>query len=177
MSTSPVPQVRLPVSAQVSRFAFARIVTRARGGISGTDSVKDFRSQEPLVHNHLRLCNRSAGRSVRSDVGWSRGHPAPSTAWTRPRTTHTPQPTAERCPPRPCGCRRGRSGRLRRRCRQVRTRLNDCWACSRLCCRWICRNTQFTKARALDQSPTRSRSVTPDPHQVGIAFIPGLAGR
>ncbi|NLE79989.1 MAG: DNA polymerase IV, partial [Rhodococcus sp.] len=34
------------------------------------------------------------------------------------------------------------------------------------------KNTQFTRARALNQSPTRSRSVTPDPHQVGRAGKP-----
>jgi hypothetical protein len=33
------------------------------------------------------------------------------------------------------------------------------------------KNTQFTRARAPNQSPTRSGSVTPDPHQIGRAFI------
>jgi hypothetical protein len=37
-------------------------------------------------------------------------------------------------------------------------------------------NTQFTTARALNQSPTRSESVTPDPHQVGRARKSALAG-
>ena len=41
------------------------------------------------------------------------------------------------------------------------------------------KNTQFTRARAPNQSPTRSGSVTPDPHQVGraeklAADLPGL---
>ena len=31
------------------------------------------------------------------------------------------------------------------------------------------KNTQLTRARALNQSPTRSESVTPDPYQLGRA--------
>ncbi|VBA62327.1 hypothetical protein LAUMK41_05718 [Mycobacterium attenuatum] len=35
------------------------------------------------------------------------------------------------------------------------------------------KNTQFTRARALNQSPTRSESITPDPRQVGRARYGG----
>jgi hypothetical protein len=37
------------------------------------------------------------------------------------------------------------------------------------------KNTQLTRARALNQSPTRSESVTPDPYQLGRARIAGFA--
>src|SRR5690606_35521419 len=40
------------------------------------------------------------------------------------------------------------------------------------------KNTQLTRARALNQSPTRSESVTPDPYQLGRALkLAGLIQR
>jgi len=50
------------------------------------------------------------------------------------------------------------------------------WTSSRLSATWMRENTQSTRARALNQSPTRSESVTPDPHQVGRAGFVDLAG-
>jgi hypothetical protein len=44
--------------------AFARAVTRALGGTAGTDSVKHFRLQNALVHNHFRFRHTIRGRSV-----------------------------------------------------------------------------------------------------------------
>ena len=41
---------------------------------------------------------------------------------------------------------------------------------------WMRWNTQFTRARALNQSPTRTSSVTPDPYQVGRARLLLLEG-
>ncbi len=45
----------------ISRLA--RTVTRARGGIDGTDSVNDLRSQRMLAHNHFRFRHTIRGMS------------------------------------------------------------------------------------------------------------------
>ena len=44
--------------------ALARVVTRARGGSDGVDSVKLLRSHKMLVHNHFRFRHTISGRSA-----------------------------------------------------------------------------------------------------------------
>ncbi len=76
--------------------AFARTVTRARGGTAGTDSVKRFRLQNILVHNHFRFRHTIRGRSGPILISRGRVSPTPSTATTVPDTPDTPPPSRGR---------------------------------------------------------------------------------
>jgi hypothetical protein len=71
--------------------AFARTVTRARGGTAGTDSVKRFRLQNILVHNHFRFRHTIRGRSGPILISRGRVLTHPFDRDDRPRHSgHTP---------------------------------------------------------------------------------------
>lgn len=159
--------------------AFARTVTRALGGTVGTDSVKRFRVQNVLVHNHFRFRHTIRGRS--GTILISRGRVLTHPFDDRPRHCgHTPTQSG---PVRPWTVRIRSSSRCApnpRRHRRVRAAVNHLLLdIARAFASGCVENTQFTRARAPNQSPTRSQSVTPVPHQVGRArklLLGGLFG-
>ena len=151
----------------ISRLA--RSVTRARGGIDGADSVNDFRLQEaflatifsfpPHDPGDIRLILMSRGRVLTQ----------PFDRDDRDVQSGTLPPTRQRS---------GRDGAgsvdidvhglhddTVESEQQGTTSLRHPRAFASGCVK----NTQFTRALAPNQSPTRSGSVTPDPQQVGSA--------
>jgi len=87
--------------------------------------------------------------------------PNPWSGWKRPRTAGTDPPNRPPFGPERPGPRRRRYPPGRRRYRSTRA-VDYNWTCSRLCSGCV-KNTQFTRARAPDQPPTRMPLVTPPP--------------
>src|ERR1700687_2326711 len=148
MSTSPVSnrsiQIRFPVSGQVSYFAFPLRVSSIPSTATGSGSVS------------------STGSAVSATAAWQ-GCQGPA-AGPRP-------PVGPPAPPLGGGTDSDHAGAVVAHMHRVD---DDSFETEQQCTTvgqaraflvtWMRENTQFTRARALNQSPTRTHSVTPDPH-------------
>ncbi len=155
--------------------AFARTAIGPRGGTCGTDSVSDSRPQELLVHNHFRF--RRTIRGIPGPILMSRGRVLTQALDRDDRTEHRTgavrTPIVRTWSRSTCTDSTTNTSESKQ---QGTTSLGHARAFASGCVE----NTQFTRARAPNQSPTRPNSVTPDPNQVGRAVKieePSNAGR